>query len=129
MTSESEEWSLGTLFKAAAAFPANVATCPQRTWAILTKYDNNRHFIKWAEAKNIKVKQYSNVQRYTADLLDNYMEYKNNLAILQGALADPKAYMVSPVTGAVNVSVEALVMERKKMKKQMADIVAEIDVL
>ncbi|KAA8897744.1 hypothetical protein FN846DRAFT_992263 [Sphaerosporella brunnea] len=126
---DSEEWSINTLFKVAAGFPARVAQTPQRSWAILTKYDSNRDFVRWAKLNALKIKHYHNVQQYTSDLLDNYMEWKNNLARIQDVLANPSTYQASAVDQAIEVSVDDLVSERKKMKKQMANIVEEIDKL
>ena len=79
---EAEEWSLESLFRAAAGFPAHVARCPERTWAILTKYDNKRSPLEWADKYNIKVPSFTNCQQYTSDLLDAFMEYKNNLSLV-----------------------------------------------
>jgi hypothetical protein len=58
-----------------------------------------------------------------------YMEYKNNLAILQNVLSNPSAYRVSPVSGALNISTSELVIERKKMKDEMELIVDQIDAM
>jgi len=126
-TTDSEEWSLDNLFKTAAGFPARVAACPQRTWAILTKYDNNRDFVEWAEHNKITVPQYVSVQAYTSDLLDMFMEYKNNIARLQAVLSNPLGYVASPVSNAIKITVASLVEERKKMKREMATIVKVID--
>ncbi|KAF2108743.1 hypothetical protein BDV96DRAFT_652676 [Lophiotrema nucula] len=125
--SEDEEWSLESMFRAAAAFPKNVAACPQRTWAILTKYDNNRSFLEWADKRNIKVPQFSNVQQYTSDLLDMYMEYKNNLARIQACTANPAGFKLSPYRNPVNLSIESMVKERKLIKAEMKKIVDVID--
>ena len=126
---ETEEWSLESLFRVAASFPSHVASCPQRTWAILTKYDNNRDFIKWADENSIAVPHFTNVQQYTSDLLDTYMEYKNNLARIQAVLADPTAFTLSTARDPVNISVESLIRERKAIKCEMRKVVDEIDAL
>jgi gas vesicle protein len=75
----------------------------------------------------LRIKHYDQVNQYTSDLLDDYMEWKNNLSMIQDVLANPSAYEVSDIKGAINISVDALVAERKKTKKQMADIVKEIE--
>ena len=110
---EAEEWSLESLFKAAADFPAYVDCCPQRTWAILTKYDNNRSFLEWADRYNIKVPSFTNYQQYISDLLDVFMEYKNNLSRIQAVLARPELYTISQATAPVDINAETLVAERK----------------
>jgi hypothetical protein len=105
-----------------------VAQTPQRTWAILTKYDNNRDFVSWSRKNNLVIQQYDGVQQYTSDLLDNYMEWKNNLSRIQDVLANPSNYKIAEgVTGAIDVSPRALVEERKKIKKKMNDIVTQVD--
>lgn len=40
-----QQWDIKSLMQAAARFPDLVADCPQRTYAILTKYDNLRSFV------------------------------------------------------------------------------------
>ena len=126
---DAEEWSLETLFRSAAAFPSRVASCPQRTWAILTKYDNNRDFVQWAGKNKIRVPQYHGAQAYTYGLLDMYMEYKTNIARLQAVLQNPNDYVMSSVPEAIQPTVAALVQKRRKMKAQMGLIVEEIDTL
>lgn len=127
--SESGEWSLDTLLRTAAAFPARVASCPQHTWAILTKYDNDRDFVLWADKNKITIPQYQGVQAYVSDLLDMYMAYKNNIAKLQAVLQNPKDYVMSSAPEAISTTIAALAGERKKMKAQMGLIVKEIDIL
>lgn len=121
---------MDTLLQAAASFPSKVASCPQRTWAILTKYDTNAKFIAYADAEDIEVKDFASVTPYASDLLDQYMVYKNNLAILHRVLATPAAYRISSVAAhPIHVSVKALIEERKLMKAEMVKIIAQIDKL
>ncbi|KLP16646.1 Uncharacterized protein LW94_7661 [Fusarium fujikuroi] len=89
--SEDAEWTLDSLIRAASAFPARVAACPQKTYAILTPYNRNRSFVKWAEENNITVPDFSPIQQYTHDLLDNFMEFKSNLSRIQAVIANPLA--------------------------------------
>ena len=117
------------LFKTAAVFPKKVASCPQRTWAILTKYDKNRDFVQWADKNKITIPQYQGVQAYTSDLLDMYMEYKSNIARLQAVLRNPKDYVPSSVPEAISIKAAALVDQRQQMKTQIGLIVKEIDIL
>jgi hypothetical protein len=124
---DSEDWTLDTLVKAAASFPSRVATCPQRTWAILTRYDNNRSFVEWADKHDINVPDFNRVQQTTSDLLDNFMEYKNNLSRLQAVMADPASFKLSPYRHPVGLDVEALVNERKLLKDEMSKIGYIID--
>ena len=62
--------------QAAARFPDLVAQCPQRTYAIITKYDSLRSFVKTKPAGYTKL-QYENAQMYTNAMMDSYMGYKS----------------------------------------------------
>ncbi|TGJ82973.1 hypothetical protein E0Z10_g5809 [Xylaria hypoxylon] len=126
---DDEEWTLDSLLKAAAAFPSNVAKCPQRTWAILTRYNNNRSFMKWAAGENIVVPDFNRAQQITSDLLDDFMEYKHNLSRLQAVMANPSAYEESTYPNAVKTDIAALVKERKALKGEMSTISKVIDCL
>ncbi|KAK4184695.1 hypothetical protein QBC35DRAFT_505299 [Podospora australis] len=133
---DDEEWTLDTLVKAAAAFPSKVTTCPQRTWAILTRYDNNRSFVQWKAKNNLNivVPDFNKVQHITSDLLDDYMEWKNNLTRINAVMANPKAYKVSGYEDAVDINIKAinltiatLIAERKDAKAEMVKIANAID--
>lgn len=127
--SANEEWSIDLLFQVAAAFPAKVAARPQRTWAILTRYDNNLSFLQWAATRYIKARDFTDAQLYASDLLDTYVGYENNLLTIQNVLACPEAYKIGAGNRPVNLSVADLVAERKKMKKEMGKIIGQIDKL
>lgn len=70
-----QQWDLKSLMQAASRFPDLVADCPQRTYAILTKYDSLRSFIVRQPAAYSKL-QYENAQIYTNVLMDTFMSYK-----------------------------------------------------
>ncbi|KAK6543512.1 hypothetical protein TWF694_000258 [Orbilia ellipsospora] len=70
-----EPWNIESLMDAAARFPDLVARTPQRTYAILTKYDVLRSFVK-LKPKAFSKMQYENAQIYTNMLMETYMEYK-----------------------------------------------------
>jgi hypothetical protein len=70
------QWDMKSLMEAAARFPDLVAQCPQRTYAILTKYDTLRSFVNVKPAAYTKL-QYENAQIYTNAMMDTYMSYKN----------------------------------------------------
>lgn len=123
-----EEWSLETLFRTAAGFPANVAKCPQLTWAVLTRYDNNSSFVEWAATSQIKLRRFDNVHRYTSDLLHTYLQYKLNIGFLQDVISSPGDYEVAAVDP-VKLTAAALLAEKKAMKKEMESIVRQIDKL
>ncbi|KAJ2994488.1 hypothetical protein NUW58_g1543 [Xylaria curta] len=71
-----EPWDIESLMSAAARFPDLVAITPQRTYAILTKYETLRSFVKLKPAA-FSPMAYENAQMYTNTLLDVYMDYKN----------------------------------------------------
>ncbi|KAJ5263841.1 hypothetical protein N7478_011446 [Penicillium angulare] len=70
-----EDWSISSLKKAAAAFPDLVAITPQRTYAILTKYSALESFH--LQNPDFSPLDYENAGVYTGSLLDNYMDYKS----------------------------------------------------
>ncbi|KAI3326738.1 hypothetical protein HD806DRAFT_416024 [Xylariaceae sp. AK1471] len=142
---DSEEWTLDSLLRAAAAFPSRVASCPQRTWAVLTRYDNNRSFVRWAKGANIVVPDFNRAQQITTDLLDDFMEHKHNLSRLQAVMANPALYSMADTTSLfgeesqpgqlqqaekpVGTDVMSLVAERKLIKDEMKKISDSIDAL
>jgi len=70
-----EAWTVESLARAATRFPDHVAQSPQRTYAILTKYDNLRSYqaLKPPEVTPI---DYENATLYTNELMDTFMSYK-----------------------------------------------------
>lgn len=71
-----EEWTLDSLLKAATRFPALVAQFPQRTYAILTRYNALRSFVMLKPVK-LSPLRYENAALYTNQLLDIFMAYKS----------------------------------------------------
>jgi hypothetical protein len=71
-----QQWDIQSLMAAAARFPDLVADCPQRTYAILTKYDSLRSFVVSKPAAYTPL-QYENAQIYTSTLLDSFVSYKS----------------------------------------------------
>lgn len=70
-----QQWDIKSLMAAASRFPDLVADCPQRTYAILTKYDSLRSFQARKPAAYTPL-QYEHAQIYTNALLDSFMSYK-----------------------------------------------------
>lgn len=71
-----QQWDIKSLMAAASRFPDLVADCPQRTYAILTKYDSLRSFVAQKPAAYTPL-QYESAQIYTNALLDSFMSYKS----------------------------------------------------
>ncbi|PKK40952.1 hypothetical protein CI102_15064 [Trichoderma harzianum] len=124
---DGEEWTLESLLRAASGFPARVATCPERTWAVLTPYTQNQSFVKWAAESKIYVPTFSHIEQYTHDLLDSYMLYKRHLVLLQTAMGNPLAFRESKCDNHIPLDVHSLVETRKDIKREMAKIVGIID--
>ncbi|QKD61951.2 uncharacterized protein FOBCDRAFT_281587 [Fusarium oxysporum Fo47] len=82
-----EPWDIESLMSAAARFPDLVAVTPQRTYAILTKYERLRSFVKLKPARFTRM-QYQNAQLYTNMLMDTYMDYKTMLKKLSSDIFD-----------------------------------------
>ncbi len=116
--------------RVAAGFPARVAECPKRTWAILTKYDTDRAFLAWAAPHGVRVPHFGHAQQYAADLLDGYMQFRSQLARLQLVLADPAAYARNAaVADAVEPAAAPLVAQMRAVRADMRKIAAQIDKL
>lgn len=71
-----QTWDVDSLTAAAARFPDLVALSPQRTYAILTKYETLRSFVA-LQPPGFTPLQYEVAQMYTSALMDTYMEYKS----------------------------------------------------
>ncbi|RAH86853.1 hypothetical protein BO86DRAFT_394649 [Aspergillus japonicus CBS 114.51] len=85
-----QPWTIQTLMATAAKFPDLVANTPQRTYAILTKYESLRSFMA-LKPPALKPLFYENAAIYTNTLLDAYMDYKNVYRTLSTYLADIQA--------------------------------------
>lgn len=123
-------WDLPSVLAAAAAFPANVADCPQRTWAILTKYKANRSFVEWSSASMAKTLEYDQINSYTAELFDHYMDYKLLLKHLQTIIDDRDSFqMRTGVKDALDVSLETLLSVKTVLRQEQSKIVQAVGVL
>lgn len=71
-----QQWDIQSPMAAAARFPDLVADCPQRTYAILTKYDALRSFVARKPASYSPL-QHENAQMYTSTLFDSFVSYKS----------------------------------------------------
>ncbi|KAB2572405.1 hypothetical protein DBV05_g8943 [Lasiodiplodia theobromae] len=111
-----EPWTIDTLRAAAARFPELVATTPQRTYAILTKYETLRSFLALKPEKLIPL-YYENATMYTNSLLDTYMDYKNMYRKLSTEMFDvqsgSKRYMPMNETAADSTTLSRIDDERK----------------
>ncbi|KAK0528578.1 hypothetical protein OC835_004615 [Tilletia horrida] len=70
-----EAWTIQSLTRAANRFPDCVAQSPQRTHAILTKYETLRSY-QMNQPPEVSPIEYENAQQYANELLDIFMSYK-----------------------------------------------------
>ncbi|KAK0556571.1 hypothetical protein OC844_005813 [Tilletia horrida] len=143
-----DEWSIDTVLATANRFPYLVSMFPQRTYAILTKYENLRSFVAIKPVK-ISPLKYENATLHTNMLMDAYLELKslsqeiaaNMVAVQKGikrfkvatatelgqpfepsqALEDAKLTQKYPATQ------EGLDQARREIANQMNKIVAEVN--
>ncbi|OBS23324.1 hypothetical protein FPOA_03873 [Fusarium poae] len=85
-----QPWTIKALMETAARFPDLVASTPQRTYAILTKYESLRSFMALKPPK-LTPMYYENASIYTNALLDAYMDYKNIYRNIGNQLFDIQA--------------------------------------
>lgn len=158
-----QQWDIQSLMAAAARFPDLVADCPQRTYAILTKYDSLRSFVAEKPASYTPL-QYENAQIYTNTLLDAFVGYKalykrlgeqifgvqgktleimpwsdnekekvstNSTAMATMGSKDEKTgfYPFKEIAANFEASVKGLSDARTAIRRQMARIVNEVDLI
>ncbi|KAE8196640.1 hypothetical protein CF336_g2527 [Tilletia laevis] len=141
-----DEWTLDTVMAAAARFPALVGLFPQRTYAVLTKYETLRSYLMLKPVQ-ISPLRYEVAQMYTNMLLDAYMEYKALTKRISESIGDIQAGLkeiqtddpTTPVERP-NVLVDAkldffpktlqgLDDARRAIRNQMNIIIREVDIL
>ncbi|KAF2741957.1 hypothetical protein M011DRAFT_462809 [Sporormia fimetaria CBS 119925] len=71
-----QQWDITSLMQAASRFPDLVADCPQRIYAILTKYETLRSYLA-LKPEGCSPMQYETAQIYTNALLDAFVSYKS----------------------------------------------------
>lgn len=94
--------------------------------AILTKYKANRSFARKARLVMHQTLEYDQISSYTAELFDNFMDYKLLLKSLQQIIRNRDAYLVKP-SGNNNVSIDmsmkTLLSVRSAFRDEQAKIV------
>ncbi|PWN43856.1 hypothetical protein IE81DRAFT_322028 [Ceraceosorus guamensis] len=132
-----EPWTIETLMRAAVRFPQNVAQCPQRTYAILTKYDHLRSYLA-DKPVELSKQSYENLTSYSDELLEMFMEYKAMLArcqadiraILEGTKRFKTAQVFADdVKDPFPASIDGLEAACTEMRPQLGAIAARIDEL
>ncbi|KAI7192418.1 hypothetical protein KC363_g3336 [Hortaea werneckii] len=125
-----EPWNMTSVYAAAAAFPSKVALIPQKTWAILTKYKANRSFVETFTKLKFSPLEYDLVAGYTAELFDNYMEYKQLLKQVEDIIAGPQSFYAQTwKSNAIPLVVTTLTAVKSAFRIEMSKIVKAVDVL
>ncbi|KAF5001944.1 hypothetical protein FGRMN_685 [Fusarium graminum] len=142
-----QPWSVDILMQTAAKFPDMVAKTPQRTYAILTKYESLRSFMMLKPEK-LSTIMYENAAIYTNALLDAYMDYKNiyrnisselfdiyaetrkfNDTMDSGPLADNSTLKRVDDDAKFPANYKGLELSRRACRFQMMKIVNEVDII
>ncbi|KAF7551363.1 hypothetical protein G7Z17_g5057 [Cylindrodendrum hubeiense] len=142
-----QPWTIETLMETAARFPDLVANTPQRTNAILTKYESLRSFMALQPPRFQSI-YYENAAIYTNSLLDAYMDYKNIYRTIGTYIFDIQAgtkifepWPTSPATklsdsttlssidedSKFEATPKGLDLARRACRFQMIKIVTEVD--
>ncbi|KAH7376388.1 hypothetical protein B0T11DRAFT_335564 [Plectosphaerella cucumerina] len=124
-----QPWNIQSIMEAAARFPELVSHCPQRTYAILTKYDTLRSFVALRPA-SFSPLQYENAQVYTNVLMDTFMTYKSIYKRLgdQSFSIQSKTLEFEPVDAAqAELDRNAAIAADAKMTPVMTELQRKID--
>lgn len=133
-------WDIDAVYEAAAAFPSYVAKAPKKTWcvtavgqeqrvkvltprigtirAILTKYKANRRFNE-LNKNRLTTLEYDSVTSYTAELFNNFMEYKQLVKKVQNIIAHPLSYSKYISKGVLETSlslIDGIAIQRRLAK-------------
>ncbi|KAK0554875.1 hypothetical protein OC845_000516 [Tilletia horrida] len=85
-----EQWTIDSLLAAANRFPFLAAQFPQRTYAILTKYESLRSFLM-LKPPTVSPIAYENAALYTNQLMDAYLAYSVLLKKISADMQDLKS--------------------------------------
>ncbi|KAG7406377.1 hypothetical protein Forpe1208_v013961 [Fusarium oxysporum f. sp. rapae] len=127
-----QPWTIQALMETAAKFPDLVANSPQRTYAILTKYESLRSFMA-LKPPALTPMFYENAAIYTNALLDAYMDYKNAGTKKFQPWDDVAEFADKTTLGKTDderpfeASIKGLDLARRACRFQMIKIVVEVD--
>ncbi|GKU04421.1 hypothetical protein FLAG1_07120 [Fusarium langsethiae] len=125
-----QPWTIQSLMETAARFPDLVASTPQRTYAILTKYESLRSFMA-LKPPSLTPMYYENASIYTNALLDAYMDYKNanpwNGDKKELELTTSEDIGENKIELPFEASIKGLDLARRACRFQMIKIVNEVD--
>lgn len=103
---------------------------PAKTYAILTKYKANRSFNKWSRQFAFSPLEYDAIASFTAELFDNYMEYKQLTKLIHDMIADPGRYTEQTwKANRIPLVISTLSAVKKALGIEMTKIVRAVDIL
>ncbi|EXK28097.1 hypothetical protein FOMG_15548 [Fusarium oxysporum f. sp. melonis 26406] len=118
---------IASILKIADKFPTRFAQNPQRTWAILTKYNGNRSFNEWSKYQTLKPLEYDGIASYTSKLFYNYMQYKKLSRKVQDIISHREKYTQVDKPRAIPLELNTLLAARSAIDKEINKIVAVVD--
>ncbi|CAD6891727.1 unnamed protein product [Tilletia laevis] len=127
-----EPWTLESLVRAASRFPESVAHSPQRTYAILQKYDHLRSYLA-LEPLQLSKLNYDNVALYTEELMEYYMAYKAMLTSIPGDMREIQAGtkrfrpVAEPPRGSFSATLDGIEEAVRQIRPQMVMIVNRVE--
>ncbi|KAF5024856.1 hypothetical protein F66182_3095 [Fusarium sp. NRRL 66182] len=101
-----EDWTFDTMRAVALKFPDEVAKCPMKTHAVLTKYTSLKSFH--TSSVQFNPLSYENARVYTAALRDAFLDYQNISKSLSVLALD------------VNAGTHKLIAQKDKVEKNFA---------
>lgn len=95
--------------------------------AILTKYKANRDFIKaYSNLSLSTTLQYDQISTITAELFDNFMEYKLLLKRIQSVLKSRDTYQSKLVVNAISTDLATLLSVKSAIQNEQTKIVEAV---
>lgn len=119
-------WDIDAALQAAAAFPSHCAQYPQRTTALLTKYEALPSYHTSALAL-LNPPKYDNAITYTSMLLDDFMDLKALWKRAKAVGKDMDGYAKSGARDAYDVTRDGLKAAVEEIRSQMDEIKDQVD--
>lgn len=96
--------------------------------AILTPYTSNRAYIDWCEQAHFVPRnpRYDLISGFTAELFDNFMDYKRLLKKVQDIISYRSSYQVRTATNAISLDITTLLSVRSALRDEQSKIVEAV---
>ncbi|RBR08296.1 hypothetical protein FVER53590_13189 [Fusarium verticillioides] len=124
-----EHYNINYALGKAMDFPGHVRQNPQRTWAILTKYEANRGFIEWSARQTMSPTDYSGIGSFTSELFDSYVQYKCLSREVQRIISHRDQYVQVDKPRAIPLDVHTLQAVEDALASEMNKIVEVVNTL